>query len=112
MKALTTTAENPFLAVINAKEMASVVPIRYSRKAIVWPKQGSTICSEYDGVPDGEQGGIAIILEVIEKTLERKGSFSFCGVSPTVAKTFQIMGLLQLSRIYATEEDALQAQKG
>ena len=54
--------------------------------------------------------GIAIILEAIEKTLERNGSFSFCGASPTIAKTFQIMGLLQLSRIYETKEEALQAR--
>ena len=54
--------------------------------------------------------GIAIILEAIEKTLDRNGSFSFCGLSPTVAKTFQIMGLLQLARIYESEEEAVQAR--
>ena len=56
--------------------------------------------------------GIAIVVEIIEKATQEGGSLVFCGVSPTIAKTFQIMGLLQLSSIFENEEDALQAMPG
>ena len=56
--------------------------------------------------------GIAIVVEIIEKATQEGGSLVFCGVSPTIAKTFQIMGLLQLSSIFESEEDALQAMPG
>jgi len=56
--------------------------------------------------------GIAIVVEIIEKAAQEGGSLVFCGVSPTIAKTFQIMGLLQLSSIFESEEDALQAMPG
>ena len=56
--------------------------------------------------------GIAIVVEIIEKASLQGGSLVFCGVSPTIAKTFQIMGLLQLSTIFESEEDALQAIPG
>ena len=51
--------------------------------------------------------GIAIVIEMIEDAINNEGSFSFCCVSPTIAKTFQIMGLRQLSSIYETEEEAV-----
>lgn len=51
--------------------------------------------------------GIAIVIEMIEDAIDNGGSFSFCCVSPTIAKTFQIMGLRQLSSIYDTEEEAV-----
>ena len=53
--------------------------------------------------------GIAIVIEMIEDAIENGGSFSFCSVSPTIAKTFQIMGLRQLSSIYETEEEAVES---
>jgi anti-anti-sigma factor len=53
--------------------------------------------------------GIAIVIEMIEDAIDNDGSFSFCRVSPTIAKTFQIMGLRQLSTIYETEEEAVGA---
>ena len=51
--------------------------------------------------------GIAVVIEMIEKAIENNGSFSFCCVSPTIAKTFQIMGLKQLAGIYQDESTAL-----
>ena len=51
--------------------------------------------------------GIAIIIEVIERALEKGGSFGFCCLSPTVEKTLKIMGLFKLATAYATEEQAL-----
>jgi anti-sigma B factor antagonist len=51
--------------------------------------------------------GIAIIIEVIENASEKGGSLNFCCVSPTIEKTFQIMGLKQLAGVYEDEDTAL-----
>ena len=51
--------------------------------------------------------GIAIIIEVIDNATQKGGSLNFCCVSPTIEKTFQIMGLKQLAGIYADESSAL-----
>ena len=51
--------------------------------------------------------GIAIIIEVIDNATQKGGSLNFCCVSPTIEKTFQIMGLKQLAGIYVDESSAL-----
>ena len=53
--------------------------------------------------------GISILIEVLEKVMERKAVLAFCGLTPTIDKTFRIMGLAQYAAIYPTEEDALRA---
>ena len=39
--------------------------------------------------------------------MDRKGALAFCGLTPTIDKTFRIMGLAQYAEIYPTQEDAL-----
>ncbi|HEU5251047.1 MAG TPA: STAS domain-containing protein [Thermoanaerobaculia bacterium] len=53
--------------------------------------------------------GISILIEVLEKVMERKAVLAFCGLTPTIDKTFRIMGLAQYAAIYPTERDALRA---
>ena len=53
--------------------------------------------------------GISILIEVLERVMDRKGVLAFCGLTPTIDKTFRIMGLAQYASIYPTEEEALQA---
>ncbi|MEL7058917.1 MAG: STAS domain-containing protein [Acidobacteriota bacterium] len=53
--------------------------------------------------------GISILIEIIEKMLEIDGQLSFCCLTPTIAKTFHIMGLAQYAQIHETEEEALAA---
>ena len=53
--------------------------------------------------------GISILIEVLEKVMERKAVLAFCGLTPTIDKTFRIMGLAQYASIYPTEGDALRA---
>lgn len=53
--------------------------------------------------------GISILIEVLEKVMERKAVLAFCGLTPTIDKTFRIMGLAQYAAIYPTEQEALQA---
>ncbi len=51
--------------------------------------------------------GISILIEIIEKMLEIEGKLSFCCLTPTIEKTFHIMGLSQYAGIYPDEDVAV-----
>ena len=51
--------------------------------------------------------GISILIEIIEKMLEIDGKLAFCSLTPTIEKTFHIMGLAQYAGIYPGEDEAL-----
>lgn len=51
--------------------------------------------------------GISILIEIIEKMLETNGKLAFCSLTPTIEKTFHIMGLAQYAGIYSDEESAI-----
>lgn len=51
--------------------------------------------------------GISILIEIIEKMLEIDGKLAFCSLTPTIEKTFHIMGLAQYAGIYEDEEKAV-----
>jgi anti-anti-sigma factor len=53
--------------------------------------------------------GISILIEIIEKTIEIGGKLGFCSLTPTIGKTFQIMGLTQYAAIYPDEQSAVAA---
>ncbi len=53
--------------------------------------------------------GISILIEIIERMLEIDGRLAFCGLTPTIEKTFHIMGLTQYARIFADEGSAVSA---
>jgi anti-anti-sigma factor len=53
--------------------------------------------------------GISILIEVLEKVMERKAVLAFCGLTPTIDKTFRIMGLAQYAAIYPSQSEALNA---
>jgi len=53
--------------------------------------------------------GISLLLEVLEQILEIKGTLAFCSLSPSIAKTFQIMGLSQYTKDYPDRATALAA---
>ncbi len=50
--------------------------------------------------------GISILIEIIEKMIETDGKLSFCCLTPTIEKTFHIMGLAQYAGIYPDEASA------
>jgi anti-anti-sigma factor len=56
--------------------------------------------------------GISILIELIERILETNGKLAFTNLTPTVAKTFKIMGLLQYADLYNEESSAISALKG
>jgi anti-anti-sigma factor len=51
--------------------------------------------------------GISILIEIIEKMLEVQGQLAFCALTPTIEKTFHIMGLAQYASIYPDEGAAV-----
>ncbi|HKV12744.1 MAG TPA: STAS domain-containing protein [Thermoanaerobaculia bacterium] len=56
--------------------------------------------------------GISILIEIIEKMIEVDGKLGFCCLTPTIEKTFHIMGLAQYAPIFKDEEHALSQLKG
>lgn len=53
--------------------------------------------------------GISILIEIIEKMIEIDGRLAFCSLTPTIEKTFHIMGLAQYAGIHRDEETAIAA---
>ena len=51
--------------------------------------------------------GISILIEIIEKMLEIDGRLAFCALTPTIEKTFHIMGLAQYAGVYSDEDTAV-----
>jgi anti-anti-sigma factor len=51
--------------------------------------------------------GISILIEIIEKMIEVGGRMGFCCLTPTIEKTFQIMGLAQYAPIFPDEPSAV-----
>jgi anti-anti-sigma factor len=50
--------------------------------------------------------GVSILLEIMEKLLEDKGQLAFCNLTPTISKTFEIMGLVQYATVYPDRDTA------
>jgi anti-anti-sigma factor len=55
--------------------------------------------------------GISILIEIIEKVLEKKGSLNFTGLTSTISKTFTIMGLTQYAKVFESIDEATKAVK-
>ena len=53
--------------------------------------------------------GISILIEIIEKMIEIDGKLAFCSLTPTIEKTFHIMGLAQYASIFPDEDTAVTA---
>jgi anti-anti-sigma factor len=51
--------------------------------------------------------GISILIEIIEKMIDKGGRIAFCCLTPVIHKTFQIMGLANYASIYDSEEAAV-----
>src|ERR1044072_2945966 len=51
--------------------------------------------------------GISILIEIIEKMMDKGGRIAFCSLTPVIHKTFQIMGLANYAKIYTDESEAL-----
>ncbi len=56
--------------------------------------------------------GISILIEIIEKMIEIEGKLGFCCLTPTIEKTFHIMGLAQYAPIFPDETAAVAQIRG
>jgi anti-anti-sigma factor len=56
--------------------------------------------------------GISILIEVLEKILDLEGKLAFCCLTPTIQKTFHIMGLTQYAQVYPDEQTAMTELQG
>jgi anti-anti-sigma factor len=50
--------------------------------------------------------GISILIEIIEKMIDKGGRIAFCCLTPVIHKTFQIMGLANYATIFPDEDAA------
>src|SRR5213082_1574938 len=51
--------------------------------------------------------GISILIEIIEKMMDKGGRLAFCCLTPVIHQTFQIMGLAHYATIFTDEEAAV-----
>ena len=51
--------------------------------------------------------GISILIEIIEKMIDRGGKIGFCCLTPVIHKTFPIMGLANYASIFDSEDAAV-----
>ncbi|MCG6948273.1 MAG: STAS domain-containing protein [Acidobacteria bacterium] len=56
--------------------------------------------------------GVSILLEILEKLMDEKGQLAFCNLTPTISKTFEIMGLVQYATIFPDRDAAQTAILG
>ena len=52
--------------------------------------------------------GISILIEIIEKMIDKGGRIAFCCLTPVIHKTFQIMGLANYAAIFVSEDTAVE----
>ena len=65
-----------------------------------------TLLIDLDGTRIINSIGVSILLEIMEKLLEDKGQLAFCNLTPTISKTFEIMGLVQYATVFPDRDTA------
>jgi anti-sigma B factor antagonist len=71
-----------------------------------------TLLIDLDGTRIINSIGVSILLEILEKLMDEQGRLAFCNLTPTISKTFEIMGLVQYASIYEDREAAHAALQG
>jgi len=71
-----------------------------------------TLVIDLDGTRIINSIGVSILLEILEKLMDEKGRLAFCNLTPTIAKTFEIMGLVQYAAVYPDRLAARAALEG
>ena len=60
----------------------------------------TTLLIDLEGTRIINSIGVSILLEIMEKLIEDEGRLAFCNLTPTISKTFEIMGLVQYATVY------------
>jgi anti-anti-sigma factor len=72
----------------------------------------NTLLIDLEGTRIINSIGVSILLEILEKLMDEKGKLAFCNLTPTISKTFEIMGLVQYAAVYPDQEAARTAFEG
>ncbi len=72
----------------------------------------TTLVIDLDGTRIINSIGVSILLEILEKLMDEQGRLAFCNLTPTIAKTFEIMGLVQYASVYQDRSAAQAALEG
>ena len=72
----------------------------------------NTLLIDLEGTRIINSIGVSILLEILEKLMDEKGKLAFCSLTPTISKTFEIMGLVQYASVYPDQEAARTAFEG
>ncbi|MCJ7754151.1 MAG: STAS domain-containing protein [Thermoanaerobaculales bacterium] len=72
----------------------------------------TTLLIDLDGTRIINSIGVSILLEILEKLMDEQGRLAFCSLTPTISKTFEIMGLVQYAAIYPDRGAAHAALQG
>lgn len=56
--------------------------------------------------------GVSILLEIMETLMKEDGRLAFANLTPTIEKTFEIMGLNQFASIHSSRDEALNSLLG
>lgn len=72
----------------------------------------TTLLIDLDGTRIINSIGVSILLEIMEKLLDGEGKLAFCNLTPTISKTFEIMGLVQYADVYSDRDVARAALEG
>lgn len=75
-------------------------------------KGATTLLIDLDGTRIINSIGVSILLEIMEKLLDSEGKLAFCNLTPTISKTFEIMGLVQYADVYPDRDVARAALEG
>lgn len=66
----------------------------------------TTLLIDLEGTRIINSIGVSILLEILEKLMDENGRLAFCNLTPTISKTFEIMGLVQYASIYPDRDAA------
>lgn len=72
----------------------------------------TTLLIDLEGTRIINSIGVSILLEILEKLMDEQGRLAFCNLTPTISKTFEIMGLVQYAAIYPDRDAAQAALQG
>ena len=72
----------------------------------------TTLLIDLDGTRIINSIGVSILLEILEKLMDEQGQLAFCNLTPTISKTFEIMGLVQYATVYPDRDAARAAIVG
>jgi anti-anti-sigma factor len=72
----------------------------------------NTLLIDLEGTRIINSIGVSILLEILEKLMDEKGTLAFCNLTPTISKTFEIMGLVQYASVYPDQAAARTAFEG